>query len=95
MKPKIKIGETEFEIIFPKIEDIENEISVSKHLKEWCKLVEESEFGKREGLDFLYELPRIPGHSFKNIKLEPSFLDSGDSTEATITVKFDEFKKID
>lgn len=80
---KIKFGDTALELNLPKIENV----STVEVFNNWCKLIEE------EKEDLWYEIPALPGYSFKNLKLiQEDVLDGSD--EITVTIKYDDWKNL-
>ena len=84
MKREIKIGDKTFEFNSPNILDK----STTDVLNDWCKLVEQ----QKDNKDIWTVIPQLPQYKFKNLKMESLFETIDDTTEMTITFKYDNFK---
>jgi len=84
VKREIKIGDKTFEFNSPNILDK----STTDVLNDWCKLVEQ----QKDNKDIWTVIPQLPQYKFKNLKMESLFETIDDTTEMTITFKYDNFK---
>jgi len=87
MKKEIKIGDKTFEFESPNILDK----STTDMMNDWCRLVEQ----QKSNEDVWTVMPELPQYKFKNLKVVSSpFETTDETTETTITFKYDEFEDL-